>query len=198
MCGRYVAGAVHRNVLPPPVHLAALREPALLPATGLQRRGVRADRLDDRYATTCTATAFVDIYGCIRGNATMRKKKGKAKVLLRLCLGWALCGHEAPAGTADTTDGPSCAAEDQTRAYNYGSFQPHPSLWGPSLTQNSAATGAAEHSADAKAAGSGGIPRPRRIAVGQKCKALIDRGRLEWLQESGFQVTTMAWQQAAH
>ena len=32
-----------------------------------------------------------------------------------------------------------------------------------------------------------GIPRGQRMRVGQMCKRLIDRGRLEFLQEQGFQ-----------
>lgn len=50
-----------------------------------------------------------------------------------------------------------------------------------------------ESASDAAAAGREGIPRPRRIAVGQKCKALIDRGRLAWLQELGCQAESVLY-----
>lgn len=35
----------------------------------------------------------------------------------------------------------------------------------------------------------GSLSRAERIGVGQKCKQLIDQGRLEWLRQQGFQVS---------
>lgn len=48
LSNRQSAGSVHRHLLPPPVQLAALRQPALLRAAQLLASGLRAHQLDDR------------------------------------------------------------------------------------------------------------------------------------------------------
>lgn len=67
---------------------------------------------------------------------------------------------------------------------------------GPSAT---AGTGAGAGSAAPAGAGAGGqelqhagksLSRQERIGVGQKCKQLMDQGRLLWLRQHGFQVST--------
>ena len=156
--------------------------------------------------------------------------------------GWALCGHEAPAGfgagaaegsdmeedepgppapaaaaaavaqgTAGGAAGAAGAAPVAPAAAAVGTSRgdgPEGSAGqGPAKrphresAQPAAAGGAAGGAAAGKGAGSGGeeawgpwrpyhsLPRAERIAVGQKCKRLIDAGRLAWLREQGFQAS---------
>lgn len=106
--------------------------------------------------------------------------------------GWALCGHEAPAGAGceegdeDGATGPSAGTEPGASDQAGAAAPPLP--------------GIPPHGAKRKAAGAGRptskqssthwqphhhIPRSARIAVGQHCKALIDAGRLAYLTGRG-------------
>lgn len=87
--------------------------------------------------------------------------------LISWMTGWALCGHEAPPGA--TTE-PQAATS-------------------PCFPAADGCTDATEPDVT----DGGGISRSQRIDIGQKCKALIDQGRLEWLQESGFQAESVLY-----
>ncbi|KAK9832324.1 hypothetical protein WJX74_006219 [Apatococcus lobatus] len=80
---------------------------------------------------------------------------------------WALCGHETPAGCDASMD---ASVPD-----------PNP----PAL-----ALAAAGHPARQ-------LPRPKRIAIGQMCKQLIDQGRLTWLRKFHYQAEMVLYVDAA-
>lgn len=87
--------------------------------------------------------------------------------------GWALCGHELPQGAAPDGEGEALVAEAEGGAP-------------PSAAAQAALSDAQQQEQD------GGpwrphraIPRAERIRVGALCKALIDAGRLAWLQQQG-------------
>ena len=107
--------------------------------------------------------------------------------VLRDAAGWALCGHEIPAGQADeataSKDIDSCLAALQKST-------------SPSNASNGSEGDKSDHScggcnervADQPAVL---LSRAQRIVLGSKCKQLIDKGRQQWLSEQGFQVTLL-------
>ena len=99
--------------------------------------------------------------------------------------GWALCGHETPAGQAqdDPVESLQCASQEEAAVL--------PQQLGTGCTEGS--------SADARPAATNCKPsgepctsviqlsRGERVVLGQKCKRLIDAGREDWLLQQGFQ-----------
>ncbi len=108
--------------------------------------------------------------------------------------GWALCGHEAPAGEAGQD------ALTDSRAHTSG----HISAASPGQADSSTAVAEPAHddcngsSRPEKHVDDGDqvsddpvvlLSRTERMALGQKCKQLIDAGRVLWLAEQGFQAS---------
>lgn len=118
--------------------------------------------------------------------------------------GWALCGHEAPAGCggADGADDQQQAEQGPGRAQQQA--QPQQDSRHEALAQPGQKRGregatppspthaaAAPPAADAAAAAEpwrpqAALPRDRKIAIGGRCKRLIDAARLRWLRRQGF------------
>lgn len=123
--------------------------------------------------------------------------------------GWALCGHETPAGEADEEAGvsssgasvssqrqPSAASQDQASCCAAASLA-------DARCSEASSTGAqagkhanidaksGDHAHDQCISDAHVIPlsRAERMALGQKCKRLIDAGRVQWLAEQGFQAS---------
>ena len=111
--------------------------------------------------------------------------------------GWALCGHETPAGQAQ--DDPKENMQSKSQAQE----APHrPAL--PDKPDNTctegmpAATIPAADSCSCSTADSAEpcptfvqLSRDQRILLGQKCKQLIDAGRKDWLLQQGFQARAL-------
>ena len=110
-------------------------------------------------------------------------------------VGWALCGHETPAGQAQDTDTHSGSAPHDMAAQK--------GLHRPALQSSDPATSrSAEHEQDSHSKGhcsaeNGVQPfhvfvhlsRSQRIELGQQCKQLIDKGREHWLMQQGFKAS---------
>jgi len=123
--------------------------------------------------------------------------------------GWALCGHEAPAGCGE--GGAEAPDADRGGSKRPTSASPDPPCSEPAQVggrRSAEAVGAGlaqeccpASAAAAEAETSGGmdagvkqsavpgwwLEREERIRIGQACKQLIDRGRMLWLQAQGFQ-----------
>lgn len=84
--------------------------------------------------------------------------------------GWALCGHDREASSDDlAVDGPAdCVVSLKKDVVDKKS-----SDWRP------------HHS----------MPRPQRITVGQRCKRLLDFGRIEWLRRRGLSACSVQYVQ---
>lgn len=108
--------------------------------------------------------------------------------------GWALCGHETPAGeagqdasidfrahTSGHTPGASPGQADGSTA---GAEPAHDSCSGSSRPEKHVNDGD-QVSDDPLVL----LSRTERMALGQKCKQLIDAGRVLWLAEQGFQAS---------
>lgn len=108
--------------------------------------------------------------------------------------GWALCGHETPAGQAQDiqTESMHCDVPVQAPSARYVVQQ-------QAGTGNTEAAHAAVSTAGSKSASetanqsepidaAAQLSRDRRIDLGQKCKQVIDKGREQWLRQQGFQV----------
>jgi hypothetical protein len=112
--------------------------------------------------------------------------------------GWALCGHETPAGEAEQD------ASTDFRAQTSG----HTSA--ASLGQADSSTAVAEPAHDScngssrpdKPVNDGDqvsddpvvlLSRTERMALGQRCKQLIDAGRVLWLAQQGFQASLFSF-----
>ncbi len=108
--------------------------------------------------------------------------------------GWALCGHETPAGEAGQD------ALTDSRAHTSG----HTSAASPGQADSSTAVAEPAHdscngsSRPEKHVNDGDqvsddpvvlLSRTERMALGQKCKQLIDAGRVLWLAKQGFQAS---------
>ena len=96
-------------------------------------------------------------------------------------------------GDDDDDDGPSShsLAKKKRRCFPPGGVEPAAEA-APTTGVGSAVTTAVAATAAPKVVGGAmaflstdRFPMARRVAVGQKCKQLIDRGRLEWLQGRG-------------
>lgn len=140
--------------------------------------------------------------------------------------GWALCGHEAPAGfggsdceeadegtaeqqhhsDGEQQPGSSAATQSQARhkrGRDGASAPPSPTALGAAAAAaegTPAAGAAAEAAAAACAAAAGDDWRPQRaltreqkIAVGRRCKRLIDAARLRWLRRQGFEASLVKY-----
>ena len=123
--------------------------------------------------------------------------------------GWALCGHETPAGEADeeaavSSPGASAPSQQQPSAasQDQASCCAAAGLAGAGCSECSS-TGAqagkranidatnGDHAHDHCISDAHVVPlsRAERMALGQKCKRLIDAGRVQWLAEQGFQAS---------
>ena len=107
--------------------------------------------------------------------------------------GWALCGHETPAGQAqgNSAESRQCEAPPQEA----GEDPTWPDKPETICTDSSpATTGPAAVNCLSNAADCAEpcpsviqLSRDERIVLGQKCKQLIDAGRVDWLLQQGFQ-----------
>lgn len=116
----------------------------------------------------------------------------------RWAVGWALCGHEAPAGFQAGVE-----EEEEAAARSGGSdLEGGRQLAGGQESIAAAALEARAAAVPAPGQGEGGwrphqgLPREARIAVGQQCKRLIDAGRLEWLAQRGFAAEAVRYVEA--
>lgn len=113
--------------------------------------------------------------------------------------GWALCGHETPAGQAqdNQTESMHCNVPVQAPSARYVVQQ-------QAGTGNTEAAHAAVSTAGSKSASetanqsepidaAAQLSRDRRIDLGQKCKQVIDKGREQWLRQQGFQVQSVLY-----
>ena len=75
--------------------------------------------------------------------------------------GWALCGHEAPAANALSSESEEeqVLPENRLENQNLSDWRPHHTL-----------------------------RRSTRISIGRQCKRIIDYARVEWLRQNGFEV----------
>lgn len=120
--------------------------------------------------------------------------------------GWALCGHETPAGEAEqegaaqstpssVSDGPSvdCASKGHTLQSSdaAAAVAPNFSRHCEHGRTNDAAS-SDEHMQPPQQDPVMFLSRAERMALGQNCKRLIDAGRQEWLAEQGFQASSLA------
>lgn len=103
--------------------------------------------------------------------------------------GWALCGHETPAGQGpESTQSESPAQQAADRPAS-----PHKQTSnctdGTSAAIRAAASTCPSSTADHVESYDTVIQlsRDERIVLGQKCKRLIDAGREDWLLQQGFQ-----------
>ena len=132
--------------------------------------------------------------------------------------GWALCGHETPAGEAEQPDGqgidqPADGQEADIQGTGSAGQLPHHAQAAATISDSQGVdsteplshnTHAAVCTSDNVVVGNGSVceqdadtaqaqqtvllSRPERIALGSNCKKLIDKGRELWLAEQGFQV----------
>ena len=108
--------------------------------------------------------------------------------------GWALCGHETPAGQAQDNqlDIAHCDKSEQVPSPRFDVQQQTdidkteagPAAVGTAGSNSVSCTANQLGSVDAAPQ----LSRDRRIDLGQKCKQLIDKGREQWLHQQGFQV----------
>lgn len=162
---------------------------------------------------------------CLRGCRVPSNPSGRP-VCPPPAAGWALCGHEAPAGfggSDEEGEGKGGKEEPQQAA---AAAQPSSHKRGreeaeqpaPPAPAAPAAAGVAGSAADAdmpeaaapaaaapdeqQQGGEGGegqwrpqwaLPRERKIAVGQRCKRLIDSARLVWLGRQGFDASLVRY-----
>ncbi|KXZ52615.1 hypothetical protein GPECTOR_9g660 [Gonium pectorale] len=102
--------------------------------------------------------------------------------LMSWMTGWALCGHDTPAGTAPAADGGRSDGSDGEGCDDGGCDDG--GCNDPAVSLPTAADPAEEDPSppspcfDPAAL----LPRSRRMAVGQICKQVIDAGRLDWLR----------------
>lgn len=142
--------------------------------------------------------------------------------------GWALCGHEAPAGFGgDDEEGnqqqqqpdqqqpdqqqqqqqqPGSqqathkrSREEETPAADAGAAPPAQQQQEhkvqakrPSAAQQ-AQQAAEEQEGEEEWRPQWALPRERRVAIGQRCKRLIDAARLRWLRRQGFQASLVKY-----
>lgn len=111
--------------------------------------------------------------------------------------GWALCGHETPAGQAqgDAKEDMQCKSQTQAAPHRPAS----PDTPDTTCTEGTPAdTRPAADSCFSSTADSAEpcptfvqLSRDERIVLGQKCKQLIDAGRKDWLLRQGFQARAL-------
>lgn len=116
--------------------------------------------------------------------------------VLHVAAGWALCGHELPAGCGAAEGGTDGASAEQ--AETESDRQLKQIVPGNQPTEAAAADVPASSSSRKSCRGdataeSGGpwqphhaIRRAERVQLGQQCKDLLDAGRLLWLRQQGL------------
>ena len=108
--------------------------------------------------------------------------------------GWALCGHETPAGEAGqhvSTDSRAHTSND-TSAAPPGQADRSTAVAEPAHDSCNGSSRPEKHVADGDQVSDDSVillSRTERMALGQKCKQLIDVGRVLWLAEQGFQAS---------
>lgn len=111
--------------------------------------------------------------------------------------GWALCGHETPAGQAQGD--PKGNMQGKSRAQEAPHRPASPQKPDTTCTEGMpAATRPAADNCSSSTADSAEpcpafvqLSRDDRIVLGQKCKQLIDAGRKDWLLQQGFQARAL-------
>ncbi|DBA70544.1 TPA: hypothetical protein ACH3X2_011942 [Trebouxia sp. C0005] len=112
--------------------------------------------------------------------------------------GWALCGHETPAGEAGqhvSTDSRAHTSND-TSAAPPGQADRSTAVAEPAHDSCNGSSRPEKHVADGDQVSDDSVillSRTERMALGQKCKQLIDVGRVLWLAEQGFQVQSVLY-----
>ena len=99
--------------------------------------------------------------------------------------GWALCGHETPAGQAIETDSWQSEGPVQTSSTD-STVQQHQCAKTEATALRNINCNDAERLQAFHMVRQ--LSRDKRIHLGQKCKQLIDKGREQWLGQQGFQV----------
>ncbi|KAL0025254.1 hypothetical protein WJX77_010713 [Trebouxia sp. C0004] len=116
--------------------------------------------------------------------------------------GWALCGHETPAGEAgqDAATDPRAHTSGHTSAASSGqkTGQADSStvVAEPAHYSCNGSSRIEKRVDDRDQASDDSVvllSRTERMALGQKCKQLIDTGRVLWLAEQGFQVQSVLY-----
>ncbi len=128
-------------------------------------------------------------------------------ISLTVCLsdtGWALCGHETPAGEAEqaatdldteTSASDALLAAHVPKAHTPAESRPATavaSVDGSCMESNGVGQQvgtAASRDQQASCDPVVSLSRTERMALGQKCKRLIDAGRAMWLAEQGFKAS---------
>lgn len=111
--------------------------------------------------------------------------------------GWALCGHETPAGQAqdDPVESMQGGSPSQEEAADVAELPQQLGTGGvPAGSRPAASNGmasAADHAGPCTPVIQ--LSRGERIVLGQKCKQLIDAGREDWLVQQGFQVRSVLY-----
>ncbi len=108
--------------------------------------------------------------------------------------GWALCGHETPAGEAgqDASTDSRVHTSGHTSATSPGQADSSTAVAEPAHDSCNGSSRSEKHADDGDQGSDDSIvllSRTERMALGQKCKQLIDAGRVLWLAEQGFQAS---------
>lgn len=103
--------------------------------------------------------------------------------------GWALCGHETPAGQAQGTQAGSTQCVQEAAHQPASPHKPETNCIDSPYAATPAAGNCLSNTADCAESCPTVIQlsRDERIVLGQKCKQLIDAGRVDWLLQQGFQ-----------
>lgn len=111
--------------------------------------------------------------------------------------GWALCGHETPAGQAQGDPKENSQCKSQAQEAPHRPVLPHK----PDTTSTEGMPAATRPAADSCCSNTADCAEPcptfvqlsrdERIVLGQKCKQLIDAGRKDWLFQHGFQARAL-------
>lgn len=96
---------------------------------------------------------------------------GEEFELISHMTGWALCGHEAPAGGG-------VVSEEESEDSEHSEPEGEGAMGNCTKNSGTKEEWRPHHS----------FRRSRRIAIGQKCKRIIDYARGEWLRRNGFEV----------
>ena len=109
-------------------------------------------------------------------------------------VGWALCGHETPAGEAgqDASSDSRAHTSGHTSAASPGQADSSTAVAEPAHDSCNGSSRPEKHVDDRDQVSDDSVvllSRTERMALGQKCKQLIDAGRVLWLAEQGFQAS---------
>ncbi|GFR49794.1 hypothetical protein Agub_g11732 [Astrephomene gubernaculifera] len=102
--------------------------------------------------------------------------------LMSWMTGWALCGHDTPAGSGNSNGEADADTEDVDVPAPPTSQEAAAPAPAPAVQQQAWQQNEQQPSVRSSFNPVSHLPRDRRMAVGQMCKQLIDAGRLEWLQ----------------